>query len=166
LYRTTGSVSVFNGMALRFAEGKCAIVFLAGMPEQDFRYSISTEFSRMQPSTTRGLTCYKLNNERVRDDLHRANTLQMTLGGSGNLLPDTVFPCVLDGGVLLMVGGSTYSMQKVSGDPYEPLELPLTPPPPGVYVNDHLIPGLDGVTIALDTDGSFSAKVAITGGAN
>ncbi|KAF4745533.1 hypothetical protein FOZ63_031816 [Perkinsus olseni] len=163
LYRTTGSVSVFNGMALRFAEGKCAIVFLAGMPEQDFRYSISTELSRMQPFTTRGITCYKLNNENVRDDLHRASTLQKKLGGPGNLSPETVFPCVLNGGVLMMAGGSTYPMRMVSGDPYKSLELPLQPPRPGVYVNDYPVAGLDSVTVAVDTDGSFSVKVAIIG---
>ncbi|KAF4751604.1 hypothetical protein FOZ62_001342 [Perkinsus olseni] len=143
------------------------MAFLAGMPEQDFRSSIETNSTEMEVLSVSGsLTCYWLQEGPLQAGLQTASAFAVNHGQPWNFTADDFAPCFSSGlgGALLMVQGSGYVMRKISDDPYEVLELPLEPPPSGVYVNDEPVPGLGGVTVKIDDKSECSAKIAVTGG--
>ncbi|KAF4732961.1 hypothetical protein FOZ63_009299, partial [Perkinsus olseni] len=169
VYRTNYPISVFEGVAVRFiaGTGEGSMVFLAGMPEQDFRSSIETSSTEMEVlSVSGGLTCYRLQEGPIQAGLQTASDFTVNHGQPWNFTADDFAPCFSDGlgGAFLMVQGSGYVMRKISDDPHEVLDLPLEPPPSGVYVNDVPVPGLEGVTVKIDNKNECSTKIAVTGG--
>ncbi|KAF4649656.1 hypothetical protein FOZ61_001089, partial [Perkinsus olseni] len=169
VYRTNYPISVFEGIAVRFiaGTGEGSMVFLAGMPEQGFRSSIETSVTQMEVlSVSGGLTCYRLQEGPLQAGLQTASAFTVNHGRPWNFTADDFAPCFSDGlsGAFLMVQGSGYVMRKISDDPHEVLDLPLQPPPSGVYVNDVPVPGLEGVTVKIDDKSECSTKIAVTGG--
>ncbi|KAF4737025.1 hypothetical protein FOZ63_009678, partial [Perkinsus olseni] len=164
LYRTIDTVSVFEGIAIRFTKkARCSMIFLAGTPRQDFRYSILTRFFNTKLVTTpAGLRCYHVLWPKSEDSFSRANALKEMFGSPGNYSSGSIMPCFSETGYMVLVDGSGHAMQKLSNDPLEqadlPLGPPLGPPPPAVYVNDEPASRLGNVMVEI---GNFTAKIVV-----
>ncbi|KAF4724717.1 hypothetical protein FOZ63_025712, partial [Perkinsus olseni] len=158
LYRTIDTVSVFEGIAIRLTpEKRCAVIFLAGTPRQDFQSSIRTGFVNTKETTTpAGLKCYHLLWSGSESSFSRAKALKEMFGSPGNFSLGSIIPCFSEKGYMVLVDGSGHAMQKLSSDPVERVDLPLEPPPPAVYVNDEPAPHLGNKQRQLELLGGIS----------
>ncbi|KAF4738745.1 hypothetical protein FOZ62_009939, partial [Perkinsus olseni] len=161
LYRTIDTVSVFEGIAIRFTQkARCSMIFLAGMPRQGFRYSILTGFVNTELVTTpAGLKCYHVLWPKSSSSFRRVNALKEMLGNPGDISLASIIACFSEKSHMLMVDGSVHAMQKLSSDSLGKVDLPLGPPPPALYVNDEPVPRLGNVVVVVV--GKSTAKVMV-----
>ncbi|KAF4751430.1 hypothetical protein FOZ63_019661, partial [Perkinsus olseni] len=167
LYRTVDGVSGLDGIAMRFIDGKqCAVIFLAGMPKQDFRCSVETEFTNMVSFTDPGgVSCYRLSQaDTLEAQFKRARWLARLSGGRLQNLSGTMGLCVSGGRVVLKIGTSEFQMRKISDDPYHIVELPLEAPDPGKYVNEGPVPGLGGLVLTVAENRGMSVEIVLPDG--
>ncbi|KAF4738498.1 hypothetical protein FOZ62_006302, partial [Perkinsus olseni] len=141
LYHTIDKVPYFEGLAMRlFGEERCALVFLAGTPAQQFRSSFETPRMEMKSyNLSENPKRYFLSDKhfKARHILKLAKTLTTEFGQGMDFAVTTTQPRIFKrGNVTLKVGDIILRMKKISNDPREALEVPFERPSPGVYVND------------------------------